>query len=202
MTSAIAPPPVQPSNVDLDNAIAATAELAPKTTKRKLGSFAALLAFGALEASAGLFGTLFEFKRSNKVWYRLLSKSRLTPPDRTFSIVWPALYAASAYSAWRVWRSPKSASRTGALALWGVQLVTNAAWTPLFFGRKRPRLALADLALLGGSLAAFAITARKVDRTASWLTVPYLAWVGFAGHLNGSVITRNAGGLRGLLVRG
>jgi translocator protein len=176
--SAIAPPPIAPSEVEPPERVAS-----PR-------SWRSLIAFGVLEAAAGMIGKPFVAKPKNMAWYRGLSKPRATPPGRTFGIVWPVLYAASAVSAWRVWRTPRTASRTGALALWGAQLVTNAAWTPLFFGAKRTRLALADLGLLAASLAGFAAITRKVDRTATWLTMPYLAWVGFAGYLNASIATR------------
>jgi tryptophan-rich sensory protein len=146
---------------------------------------------GALEASAGLLGAPITRRAKSRAWYRSLVKAPGTPPDRVFGLVWPALYATAAIAGARVWRSPGSLSRTRALVLWGTQLATNAAWTPLFFGARRPRLALVDLALLGTSVGGFALAARKIDRTAAWLSLPYLAWVGFAGYMNGFIVAKN-----------
>ena len=126
-------------------------------------------------------------------WFRSLRKSRAEPPRWVFGPVWTALYAKIAYSAWRVWRSSPSPGRSRALALWGAQLALNGAWTPLFFGARRPRLALADLAALDATATAYTATAARVDRTAALAFVPYLGWLGFATYLNGYIVARNAG---------
>jgi tryptophan-rich sensory protein len=135
----------------------------------------------------------------SKGWYRLLRKSPLTPPDRAFSIVWPALYGLGVLSAWRIARTAESPTRTRALALWGAQLACNAAWTPLFFGAHRPGAAMADLALNAASLTAYAVEARKLDPIAAAMVLPNLAWLAFAGTLNAGVLKRNGGATRALL---
>ena len=84
-----------------------------------------------------------------KPWYRLLRKSKLNPPDAVFGPVWTALYALNSVSAARVYRSEPSRARTRTLALWDIEQALNAAWTPLFFGQRRPRAALADIAFVG-----------------------------------------------------
>lgn len=78
-----------------------------------------------------------------------------------------------------------------AAALYTAQLGLNLAWMPLFFGARRPALALADIAaLLGlnGYLAwlFFAPPAQGGlgDSVAGWCYVPYVAWLGFAAYLN------------------
>jgi benzodiazapine receptor len=45
--------------------------------------------------------------------------------------VWTVLYLLMAVAAWLVWRSGH-ARRNEALVLFAVQLVANAAWSPLF----------------------------------------------------------------------
>ena len=129
--------------------------------------------------------------RRNKGWYRLLRKSSLNPPDRAFPLVWSTLYPLNALSAMRVYRSEPSAGRARALGLWGVQQALNAAWSPLFFGRRRPRAALVDIGLLWGAIGAYLLSARKVDRLAATLVTPYLGWVTFAAFLNEEVVRKN-----------
>ncbi len=126
-----------------------------------------------------------------KPWYRLVRKSSLNPPDAAFGPVWTGLYAASALSAARVYRAESSPARSRALALWGAQQALNAAWSPLFFGQRRPRAALVDLGLLWGALGGYLTQARKVDRVATALVLPYLGWVSFAAFLNKEVIRKN-----------
>lgn len=58
-------------------------------------------------------------------------------------------------------------------------------------GQHRPRAALADLAALAAAIALYIRTAAKIDRVAGALMAPYLAWVGFAGVLNTSIVRRN-----------
>lgn len=157
-----------------------------KSTLRNALGLAGIL---AVTAVAPLLGA-----RSSRPdrWYRGLRKPRHTPPSWVFAPVWTALYAASAFAAFRVWRSAPSGARTRALTLWGVQHALNTAWSPLFFGAHRPRAALADIGALLASSAAFVRTARDVDRGASWLMAPYVGWVAYASTINAGVVVKNA----------
>jgi tryptophan-rich sensory protein len=74
-------------------------------------------------------------------------------------------------------------------------MATNAAWTPLFFGQKRPRAALLDIGGNVTSAASYAAAAGQIDRTAGLLMIPYVAWVGFASSINASVVRHNGSGL-------
>jgi tryptophan-rich sensory protein len=105
--------------------------------------------------------------------------------------VWTVLYATIAVSGWRTWRRPDSPERTRALRLWAVQMAANAAWTPIFFGARRPRPALADLTVQLAATAGYVATAARVDRPAAVVLAPYLAWTAFAGALNEEIVRRN-----------
>jgi translocator protein len=87
-------------------------------------------------------------------------------------------------SGWLVWQ----AAGVGiAMGLWLAQLVFNAAWSWLFFGRRRMDLAFADICLLFLTILAYMIAAAPVSQTAALLFLPYAAWVATAGTLNRSV---------------
>jgi tryptophan-rich sensory protein len=47
------------------------------------------------------------------------------------------------------------------------------------------------LSALAPAAAAYAWTARRADRTAAVLVVPYVAWTGFALSLNAAIVRRN-----------
>lgn len=149
-----------------------------------------LLPFVAMTAAVALAGSR-STRRGRGLWYRLLRKPKFNPPAWVFGPVWTTLYALMSVSAHRVWRQPPSPERTRALALWATQLGLNGIWSPLFFGRRRARAALVDLVGLAAAIAAYIRVAAKVDRLAAGLMTPYLAWVGFAGLLNGAIVRRN-----------
>ena len=129
--------------------------------------------------------------RRGRPWYRQLRKPAFTPPGWLFGPVWTGLYTSMIWSAWRVTARPHSAWRTRALALWWGQLALNAAWSPLFFGARKKRLALADLALLLPTVGAYIWAASKVDKPAAWMMSPYLGWSAFAAGLNEELVRLN-----------
>ena len=65
--------------------------------------------------------------------------------------------------------------------------VMNFIWSPVFFGAHRIGLALAIIVALLAAILSFIATAWPRDRVASWLFVPYAAWVTFATALNAAV---------------
>jgi benzodiazapine receptor len=151
----------------------------------------AVSAFTGGVVAAAFFGSRFNPGRGEtREWYSSLEKPPFNPPDALFPIVWTALYAAMVYSAWRVWKSDAPERRT-ALGLWWTQLAINAAWSPLFFGAKKPALAFADIALLIPAVAAYIAFSRKADRRAAWIMTPYLGWICFAALLNAEIVRRN-----------
>jgi translocator protein len=157
--------------------------------RSRTGAAVALGAFvGLTAAAAGLGGRLSD---GSDAWYAGLDKPSFTPPPVAFPVVWTGMYALFAWSGFTVWRAPKSRRRRRALWLWGASLVLNAAWSPIFFGARRPASALVDLAALGLVTVAYTKAARKVDPRAARLTLPYLGWLGFAAALNEEVWRRN-----------
>lgn len=148
--------------------------------------------FAGMTALAAYAGTVATQKSVRSPWYRLLRKAAFQPPNKAFAPVWTGLYALMAGSAWLVWRKPASRARTRALAIWGTQLGLNSAWSWLFFGARKPKLSLAEIAALFASLTAYANEARKVDPKAAWMVAPYLGWTAFASALNEEIVRKNA----------
>ena len=148
-----------------------------------------MLGFAGACAGAALLGA--RANASSRRWYRSLAKPPFNPPDGVFAPVWTGLYALMTASAYRVWWSPASPARSRALRWWAAQLAANAAWSPLFFGARRPRAALADMGVLMVALALYTRSAAVVDRPSAWMMAPYGAWVGFAALLNEELVRRN-----------
>jgi benzodiazapine receptor len=118
-------------------------------------------------------------------WYATLEKPAFNPPNYLFGPVWTALYILMAVAAWLVWRAePADGRRRTALRLYAVQLALNLAWSVIFFGLRRPDLALVEVLVLFAAILGAARAFARVDRRAGWMLVPYAAWVAFATLLN------------------
>jgi tryptophan-rich sensory protein len=124
-------------------------------------------------------------------WYPTLAKPAFTPPSWLFGPVWTVLYGLMGVSLWRIWRTTESRDRTTALVLFAGQLILNAGWSLLFFQFRSPALAAVDIVFLWLLIAVLIRTAARVDRTASRLLAPYLAWVSFAAALNFAILWLN-----------
>lgn len=145
-----------------------------------------LAVFLALVFAAGSSGAVFQAGP----WYAGLNKPSWTPPGWLFGPVWAVLYVMIAVAGWLIW---EKLGWSGLLALWGVQLVFNAAWSWIMFGRHEIGWAFADVVALWLAVAAFILAAWPVSQTAALLFLPYLAWATFAGALNFEVWRLNAG---------
>lgn len=149
-------------------------------------SWLAPLGFGlAVLVAAGLGGLAASSAGST---YAALDLPSWAPPAGVFGPVWTVLYVMIAVAGWLTWRT---VGWDRALTVWAVQLVLNAAWTPLFFAADRYGLALVEIVVLlvavGATIALFWVR----HRLAALLLVPYLAWVGFATALNAAIWSMN-----------
>ncbi len=121
---------------------------------------------------------------TSPAWYAALVKPAWSPPAWLFGPVWTLLYVLMAVAAWLVWREGGWLRQRRALTLYLVQLVLNAAWTPIFFGLRQPGWALVEIIALWIAILATLLAFKRVRPLAAWLLAPYLAWVSFATVLN------------------
>jgi tryptophan-rich sensory protein len=152
--------------------------------------YLALAVFLALSFSAAGLGGL-AMRGGPGTWYASLAKPSWTPPGWVFGPVWTLLYASMAVAAWLVWRGNGWSGARLPLALFGVQLALNAAWTPVFFGLHRPGLAFAEICALLAAIVATVAAFFVRKPAAGALMLPYLAWVGFAASLNFAIWRMN-----------
>ena len=123
-------------------------------------------------------------------WYAALEKPSWNPPGWIFGPVWTLLYLMMAVSAWLVWRK---VGFQRPLVLYFIQLVLNAAWTPIFFGAHELGWALAEILVLWSAILLTTLSFFKVSKPAGWMLVPYLLWVTFAAFLNFTLWRMNPG---------
>ncbi len=156
--------------------VTGSAASSPKPAWRALGLVRWLL----LCFAAAAFGSLF----MPGEWYAQLNKPTWNPPNWIFGPVWTALYTMMAVAAWLVWCRGGFATQRGPLGWFLLQLLLNAAWSPLFFGLHNPGLAFAEILLLWFAILGTMVAFWRVQRLANLLLIPYLAWVTFAAFLN------------------
>ncbi|QAU12319.1 tryptophan-rich sensory protein [Halorubrum sp. BOL3-1] len=151
----------------------------------------------AAAVGVNLIGALgVPFTTTQSAWFAALELPGFYPPSWAFGVVWPILYAllgaaaALVYLAGRDGAASAGRVRT-ALALFGVQLAVNVAWSPVFWGLERDDLGLVVLAVLLPLVVATIRAFDRVDRRAAALVVPYLAWVCFATALNYAIWALN-----------
>lgn len=125
-------------------------------------------------------------------WYRSLDKPAWQPPQAAFPAVWTSLYGLIAFATARALDRMSPADRGRFWRTYAVNLGLNAGWTAVFFGARRPTLALLEIVALNSSNLAMLRRAWQTDRLAGAALLPYVAWTGFATALNRSIAARNA----------
>ena len=146
---------------------------------------------------------------ATKQQYLALKQPPGNPPPYVFAPVWTTLYGLMGFASHRAWVQGMASAkpqvidnvRLGA-TLYTVQLVLNQAFMPLFFKLGQPIPALVDIATLTGTVGYLTYTWSKVDETAAYCMVPYVAWLTYAtyltagtGYLNGWSTSRVDGEL-------
>ncbi|MBI2043975.1 tryptophan-rich sensory protein [Candidatus Pacearchaeota archaeon] len=134
--------------------------------------------------SIAFLGSIFTAGNSDSAWYDSV-KPQITPPNYVFPIVWNILFFLISFSLYFSWTSAKNEKvKTKVAYVFGINLMLNVLWSLFFFGMQNPVLAFFDLiAMLFSILAIFYVT-WEINRISSYLIIPYLLWVGFAGFLN------------------
>ena len=125
-------------------------------------------------------------------WYYALKKPTFQPPDWLFAPVWTSIFIMLAISGVLAWKTAADAkARSWVLRLYGFNQALNILWSVLFFRLQRPDWALFEVVFLWASIAALIWSLLLRSKLASWLLVPYLAWVTFAAILNMAVVQIN-----------
>jgi len=120
-------------------------------------------------------------------WYQSINKPSWNPPSWVFGPVWTVLYTMMGIAAWIVWKEYGFKKAGAALALFFIQLVLNGLWSQIFFGMQQIGWALFEIVVLLTAIILTTILFFKKSKTAGWMMVPYIAWVGFATVLNGAI---------------
>ncbi|MGK0466691.1 TspO/MBR family protein [Clostridium sp.] len=117
--------------------------------------------------------------------YENFNKPSFSPPGWIFPVVWTILFTLMAVSAYRIWMKGKSGEEVRkALLLYGIQLFLNFLWSIIFFRYRLYAIAFLELLVLLVFILLTTFEFYRIDKTAAYLMIPYIAWVSFAGVLN------------------
>lgn len=147
------------------------------------------LLFVPLVLVLGLFPAVLG--NADSLWFRGLAKPATFPPPATFGIVWTILYVMMGLAAALIAAARGAPGRGLALAMFGVQLVINMAWSPVFFGLHQMHRALLVIGVLDVAVAITLALFWRVRPRAGMLLLPYMAWILFAALLNWQFIQAN-----------
>jgi tryptophan-rich sensory protein len=126
-------------------------------------------------------------------WYQALHKPEWEPPDWLFGPAWTLIFSLTALAGVVAWRdAPDRSSGEWLIVLFAANGILNILWSALFFRLRHPDWALVEVAFLWLSIVVLIIVTARYARAASWLLVPYLAWVSFAAVLTLAVVELNS----------
>lgn len=125
-------------------------------------------------------------------WYKSLKRSKLSPPNSVFGIIWSILYLGIGVSTYIAYSSAKSdEQRQNVMNIFVLQMSLNLMWSATFFGSRSTR---------GGVLVILALLSAilynvnyffSINQVAGWILVPYLLWVSYATLLNVDIVRIN-----------
>ena len=161
--------------------------MAVLTVRRQAGAGAVFVRAVVLAALAGALAST-----STAQDYARLTQPSWAPPSWVFGPVWSVLYASIALAGWLVWRRAGAGAGRWALTAYGVQLVLNAAWTPIFFGLRQFGAAFAEILVLWLAICVTVVLFARIRRAAAALLLPYWAWTTFAAALTYAVWQLNS----------
>lgn len=121
-----------------------------------------------------------------KDWYVHLNKPFFNPPNYLFGPVWSLLYLLMGVSFYMILQS-KSVTKKKAILIFFIQLFLNFWWSFLFFKFQLLGISMIEIFLMWLSILWMIIEFKKINKTAAYLQIPYLAWVTFASLLNASI---------------
>ena len=125
-------------------------------------------------------------------WYKQLAKPSWAPPAKVFGPVWTVLYIGIVFTfGATAYMFAKSQISWLVLLPFVLNIVFNAAFTPLQFKLRNNNLALLDIFLVLLTLIWALLIIYPFAPWISLANIPYLLWVSFATVLQSSITWLN-----------
>ena len=121
--------------------------------------------------------------------FALVNKPALAPPNWLFPVVWTLLYTLMGIASYLIYISKFPNQQ--ALTVYGIQLIVNFFWSIFFFNLQWYLFSFIWLVLLWLLILYTIKQFYPLSKPASYLLIPYLLWVTFAGYLNYAIYVLN-----------
>lgn len=115
-----------------------------------------------------------------------LIKPALFPPKIIFPIMWTLLYILMSISLYLSTKYDNDIFK-----VYGIQLVLNSLWSPLFFSFKTYLFSTIELIVLIIFVSIMIYQMYSKNKVAGYLQIPYIIWLVFALYLNISIFILN-----------
>ncbi|GAA3553434.1 tryptophan-rich sensory protein [Amycolatopsis ultiminotia] len=145
-----------------------------------------LVVFFGLVAVVALVGSL-SATAAPELYTRFTLPS-WAPSAELLGPVWTVSYLVLALAGWAYWRTD---GETQGFALYGIGLLLNLLWAPLFFAGGSTRLACVDAVLLDFFVLMTVGLFYRRSRGAALLLLAYFGWLCYATALNVAIIALN-----------
>lgn len=126
-------------------------------------------------------------------WYSELDRPRWAMPTTAMAPIWSLVAASQAVGAWLLWRAEdnRDAIDVPALSSYAIQMWLSLAWMLLFFGLRKPAVAMVEITVLWvATLMTLTEFARR-HRVAAVLVLPAMGAVSYVAFLNYAIWRRN-----------
>ena len=122
-------------------------------------------------------------------WYQNLNKAPWTPPGWVFGAAWTTIMICFAVFMSKLHQ--KSENKNSILVLYGVQLVLNVVWNPIFFYFRDVTMGLVVISALTLLVFYFLFGYWRTIKAYSLLVLPYALWLSIATSLNLYILLYN-----------
>ncbi|MBR2876039.1 MAG: tryptophan-rich sensory protein [Clostridia bacterium] len=134
----------------------------------------------------------FATREANEQFSATANQPAFTPPGFVFPIAWTILYLLMGISAYLIETSDfNTGYKNRALITYYVSLFFNFCWSFIFFSFGQYLFAFVWLLALLVFVIIYTYMYFKINRTASYMSIPYILWLIFAGVLNFNVYLLN-----------
>ncbi len=138
----------------------------------------------------GYFSHIFQYN-SLRAWYPILEKSKLTPPNFVFPIVWTILFVLIGISTCISYKNANKENKVFVLFIFIMQLLFSFLWIILFFWLRNPLMGFVEILFFLYIIIKMMSIYKNSSLIGYLLLYPYLLWVSFAAYLNLIIILKN-----------